>query len=231
MSTPTNIPVTFEIDRSYFKAVSEAMSSEETRYYLCGIHFQARGDKLIMEATDGHVLLRATLDAPGLPISLDFIMPAELVQHICKAKYPRSAKYHPVEVTLDGRDLTVSCNNQTFGSQIIDATFPDADRVIPSKCEGGFARFNPYLLMRLNKAGEILNGGTPREAKRWITLHTNANDIAAVTIENHPEMLGVIMPMRPDVDERANLAKAMEIAGKVLEEPDANNDRNLREVA
>lgn len=198
MSTPTNAPISFDLDRSIIKAVGEAMSSEETRYYLNGIHFAARTNKLIVEAADGHIMIRATLAAEGLPENMDFIMPKVLVEQICKAKYPKGLDYQLVTITADGFQLTAKVVDTTYGSPMLDGNFPDADRVIPSsKPKGLQAHFNPYLLMRLNRAGEYLVGGSPAKRGSFITVHADDADTpAVVTFSGHPEVLGVCMPMR-----------------------------------
>lgn len=231
MSTPTNAPISFDLDRSIIKAVGEAMSSEEARYYLNGIHFAARNNRLIVEATDGHILIRATLAAEGLPVNMDFIMPKALVEQICKAKYPKAWDYQAVTITADGNQLTAKVVDTSYGSPMVDGSFPDADRVIPTRMpKGEQAHFNPYLLMRLNRAGEYLNGTASRKQERCITVHTDQCDTpAVVTFGGHPEALGVCMPIR-DAQGFDALMDAYRQAGITLD-ADPNNDRNLREAA
>lgn len=136
-----DLPTSFElpartlaelIDRTRF-----AISTEETRYYLNGIFLHVTDDDepvLKAAATDGHRLARFTLARPegaeGMP---DVIVPRKAVAELRKL----------LEEALDGNvqvDLSASKVRFTLGgeggvvltSKLIDGTFPDYSRVIPT---------------------------------------------------------------------------------------------------
>ena len=136
-----DLPTSFElparllaelIDRTRF-----AISTEETRYYLNGIFLHVTDEDepmLKAAATDGHRLARFTLPRPdgaaGMP---DVIVPRKAVGELRKL----------LEEALDGNvliDLSASKIRFTFGgeggvvltSKLIDGTFPDYSRVIPT---------------------------------------------------------------------------------------------------
>jgi len=120
------------IDKTRF-----AISTEETRYYLNGIFLHVSDDDqpvLKAAATDGHRLARFTLPRPegaaGMP---DVIVPRKAVGELRKL----------LEEALDGNvevDLSASKIRFTLGgeggvvltSKLIDGTFPDYSRVIPT---------------------------------------------------------------------------------------------------
>ncbi|AKH41304.1 DNA polymerase-3 subunit beta [Altererythrobacter atlanticus] len=120
------------VDRTRF-----AISTEETRYYLNGIFLHVSDDDgpvLKAAATDGHRLARFTLPRPegaeGMP---DVIVPRKAVAELRKL----------LEEALDGDvsiDLSASKIRFTMGgeggvvltSKLIDGTFPDYSRVIPT---------------------------------------------------------------------------------------------------
>ena len=117
------------IDRTRF-----AISTEETRYYLNGIFLHVTEDELKAAATDGHRLARFTIARPdgagGMP---DVIVPRKAVGELRKL----------LEEALDGNvviDLSASKIRFTLGgaggvvltSKLIDGTFPDYSRVIPT---------------------------------------------------------------------------------------------------
>ncbi|MBX9896965.1 MAG: DNA polymerase III subunit beta [Qipengyuania sp.] len=136
-----DLPTSFElpartlaelIDRTRF-----AISTEETRYYLNGIFLHVSDEDqpvLKAAATDGHRLARFTLPRPegaaGMP---DVIVPRKAVAELRKL----------LEEALDGNveiDLSASKIRFTLGgeggvvltSKLIDGTFPDYSRVIPT---------------------------------------------------------------------------------------------------
>ena len=120
------------IDRTRF-----AISTEETRYYLNGIFLHVSDEDepvLKAAATDGHRLARFTLARPegadGMP---DVIVPRKAVAELRKL----------LDEKMDGDvqiDLSASKIRFTMGgeggvvltSKLIDGTFPDYSRVIPT---------------------------------------------------------------------------------------------------
>ena len=117
------------IDRTQF-----AISTEETRYYLNGIFFhtiESKGDlKLRAVATDGHRLARADVDAPsgseGMP---GIIIPRKTVGELQKL-----VDSPDVIVTVEVSDakIRLTIGSIVMTSKLIDGTFPDYQRVIPT---------------------------------------------------------------------------------------------------
>ena len=123
--------------RRLFDKAKFAISTEETRYYLNGIFLHVSDEDqpvLKAAATDGHRLARFTLPRPegaaGMP---DVIVPRKAVGELRKL----------LEESLDGNveiDLSASKIRFTLGgeggvvltSKLIDGTFPDYSRVIPT---------------------------------------------------------------------------------------------------
>jgi DNA polymerase III subunit beta len=117
------------IDRTQF-----AISTEETRYYLNGIflHTHDAGGKLKLRAvaTDGHRLARAEIDAPagseGMP---GIIIPRKTVSELQKlVDDPDIA----VTVELSETKIRFTIGSVILTSKLIDGTFPDYQRVIPT---------------------------------------------------------------------------------------------------
>jgi DNA polymerase-3 subunit beta len=117
------------IDRTRF-----AISTEETRYYLNGIYLHmAKKDKLDMlraVATDGHRLARVELPLPqgaaGIP---GVIVPRKTVNELRKLIEESG---DDVEVALSDAKVRFAFDDVELVSKLIDGTFPDYDRVIPT---------------------------------------------------------------------------------------------------
>ncbi|POO56798.1 DNA polymerase III subunit beta [Agrobacterium rosae] len=117
------------IDRTQF-----AISTEETRYYLNGIFFhtiESGNDlKLRAVATDGHRLARADVNAPsgseGMP---GIIIPRKTVGELQKL-----VDNPELEVTVEVSDakIRIAIGDIVLTSKLIDGTFPDYKRVIPT---------------------------------------------------------------------------------------------------
>ena len=117
------------IDKTQF-----AISTEETRYYLNGIflHTLESAGKLMLRAvaTDGHRLARAEVEAPagseGMP---GIIMPRKTVSEIQKLL---DAPDVAVTTELSDTKIRLTIGSVILTSKLIDGTFPDYQRVIPS---------------------------------------------------------------------------------------------------
>ncbi|WP_377291406.1 DNA polymerase III subunit beta [Rhizobium sp. SG2393] len=117
------------IDRTQF-----AISTEETRYYLNGIFIhtvESQGKlKLRSVATDGHRLARADVEAPsgseGMP---GIIIPRKTVGELQKL-----VDNPDLTVTVEVSDAKIrfTIGSIVMTSKLIDGTFPDYQRVIPT---------------------------------------------------------------------------------------------------
>jgi len=117
------------IDRTRF-----AISTEETRYYLNGIYLHATKvddvDLLRAVATDGHRLARFETALPEGGQD----MPAVILPRKAVAEVRKLIEEHdgPVEVSLSESRARFSFDSTVLTSKLIDGTFPDYERVIPS---------------------------------------------------------------------------------------------------
>ena len=116
------------IDRTRF-----AISTEETRYYLNGIYLHAaKGDVPVLRAvaTDGHRLARVEMPLPeGASKIPGVIVPRKTVMEVRKLIEDAD---EPIEFALSDTKVKFAFDRVTLTSKLIDGTFPDYERVIPS---------------------------------------------------------------------------------------------------
>ena len=117
------------IDRTRF-----AISTEETRYYLNGIYLHAtKADEVPViraVATDGHRLARMEMVLPegaaGMP---GIIIPRKTVLELRKLVEESEDE---LQIGLSETKIRLTIGEAALTSKLIDGTFPDYDRVIPS---------------------------------------------------------------------------------------------------
>ncbi len=117
------------IDKTRF-----AISTEETRYYLNGIFLHVADDSggavLKAAATDGHRLARVTVPRPdGAEAMPDVIVPRKCVLEIRKLLDEAEGN---VEISLSATKIRFTLAGAVLTSKLIDGTFPDYSRVIPT---------------------------------------------------------------------------------------------------
>ena len=132
------LPTKFELPAETLKQVIDktrfAISTEETRYYLNGIFLHVSEDAgrpvLKAAATDGHRLARVTMPRPdgsdGMP---DVIVPRKCVAELRKLLDEVDGA---VGVSLSPTKIRFDLGQAVLTSKLIDGTFPDYSRVIPT---------------------------------------------------------------------------------------------------
>jgi DNA polymerase-3 subunit beta len=128
------LPTSFEMPAETLKQIIDktrfAISTEETRYYLNGIFLHVADDTLKAAATDGHRLARVTTPRPdgaeGMP---DVIVPRKCVAELRKLLDEVDGS---VGVSLSPTKIRFDLGQAILTSKLIDGTFPDYSRVIPT---------------------------------------------------------------------------------------------------
>ena len=120
--------------RRLFDKSKFAISNEETRYYLNGVYMHVAqsedGAVLRCVATDGHRLAR--IDAPlppGAEAMPGVIVPRKTVTELRKLLDDDEAQ---IAVSVSETKVRFATPTITLTSKVIDGTFPDYSRVIPS---------------------------------------------------------------------------------------------------
>lgn len=131
------LPTFFDLPAETLKQIIDktrfAISTEETRYYLNGIFLHVTDDAtpvLKAAATDGHRLARVTVPRPegaaGMP---DVIVPRKCVNELRKLLDEVDGT---VAVSLSPSKIRFDLGTALLTSKLIDGTFPDYSRVIPT---------------------------------------------------------------------------------------------------
>lgn len=128
----------FSITSSECKALIEktrfAISTEESRYYLNGIYLHAADNQgarvLRAVATDGHRLARMEVGLPeGAENMPGVIVPRKTINELYKLVEEAG---DTIEISLSDTKIRFVCGNAVLVSKLIDGSFPDYERVIPT---------------------------------------------------------------------------------------------------
>jgi DNA polymerase-3 subunit beta len=131
------LPTSFELSAQDLVAIIDktrfAISTEETRYYLNGIYFHVSDEGqpvLKAAATDGHRLARVTVPRPdgaeGMP---GIIVPRKCIGELRKLLDEVDGS---VQIALSAGKIRFGLGSAILTSKLIDGTFPDYSRVIPT---------------------------------------------------------------------------------------------------
>jgi DNA polymerase-3 subunit beta len=135
---PSDLPQSFALAASELRNLVDrtrfAISTEETRYYLNGIylHGASQDDVALMRAvaTDGHRLARFEMPLPeGADGMAGVIVPRKTVNELRKLIEEIDGT---VQAGLSETRIRLAFDSTVLTSKLIDGTFPDYERVIPS---------------------------------------------------------------------------------------------------
>ncbi len=134
MPSPWSVPA--QALRALLETVEFAMSTEETRYYLCGIYLhlvQHNGTPhLAAVATDGHRLALRRMEAPegsaGMP---GVILPRKAVGEMIKMLTAHGTD--AAQLAVNTTKLCLEAGGTRLITKLVDGTYPDYARVIPAQ--------------------------------------------------------------------------------------------------
>jgi DNA polymerase III subunit beta len=155
------LPHKFTIPSHELKRLFEkprfAMSTEETRYYLNGIflHTIAKdgASKLRAVATDGHRLAQAEVESPGgLEGALGVIVPRKAVGEVLKLLGDEKGD---AAVALSPSKIRFQVGDVVLTSKLVDGSFPDYGRVIPTSNKKILKLDNALLVKAVDRVSTL----------------------------------------------------------------------------
>lgn len=176
-------------------------AKEDVRYYLVGIYFDTARDVLV--ATDGH---RMFLHKCALPKDVKpFIMSRSTAEQAIKMTSKRA---NDLEIAIDAEgsirriELKASNGALVMGPEV-DGQFPDWQRVVPKKCTFKAAQYSAAYLKQMQEAFALASDNSKACPS---VLHNG--DGPGLVVSGNPDMMGIVMPMRDDVNlmEKARIA-------------------------
>ena len=109
-----------------------AVSDDETRYFMNGVYLEKQGDQITMVATDGRRLAYASKTMESSVADFKGVIIPPKLLNILRRQAPREGEF---QVAVSEREFHVRYESQKLASNLIDAQFPNYQRVIPDRQE------------------------------------------------------------------------------------------------
>lgn len=185
------------ISTDVFAAVSLFRGITDVRFYLNGLHLETGTEGARLVATDGRQL--AVSKIVGSYPESSITLPNSIVATV-KLK-ARGAKFvildfeegHPTcdeSGVFVARNIVLNFADMTVIGIEVDGKFPDYRRVVPTSADGNIAQYDPALLMRVQKASNML--GFPHFS--GIAQNGGSSGFSVLT----EDLLVVTMPYRAE---------------------------------
>ena len=195
--------IIFNIEPDLLRACQPVMSKEEARYYLKGVHIVERNGSIYYEATNGHVLVQVKSHLPqdGNEFAgLDIIVPDTMVRELSKKKFVTDFGAIGdmfVPAVVEGPRISIEFPDGIFSRKLVDGTYPEIDRAIPSKAsmrghDFEFIGFNLQYLSDLAKSLKAFKGTYSAE----FAITDMSGPAMMKTHGERGDWIGVIMPLR-----------------------------------
>lgn len=172
------------------KAVEQtrmAMSNDESRYCLCGLYWHEASPEegLCMVATDGHRLAKVGLGPlPGMLNMPGVIIPKKTVAHLHRLLSELPAT-ESITCSLAPGKIRFQMAQATLTSKLIDGTFPDYARAIPTGYDKQIDVNTKTLLEALSRVTIVTS-----ERNRFVTLYVSQETPNMMTLSSENPELG-----------------------------------------
>jgi DNA polymerase-3 subunit beta len=141
--------------RQLLGRVQYAMAEQDIRYYLNGLLFSVKPDRVLVAATDGHRLgIDSVLTDAVQPQELDVILPRKAIIELIKLLGDDTGT---VDIQVSPSQVIFRTAVFELRSKVVDGKFPDYQRVIPVGYEKHFIINRVRFLQSLNRAAILTN--------------------------------------------------------------------------
>lgn len=179
---------TVTVDVGVLRGMLLAIPKKDARFYLVGLHIDF--DRRNLVATDGaRMIVYRADDIRGTGA---VTVPRDVIVSAGKA----AGKRAKVEISWDGGTvINAAAGGVSIAGTAIDGRYPEYLRVIPREPSGEFGFVCPQLAAEMVDAFRAAGMG----ADAYLRVKYNGASGAAVYASNQvPNMLGIIMPLRPE---------------------------------
>ena len=139
-----------DLMKSIIRETVFAVSQQETRPILTGVHWEASDGKLSCVATDSHRLARRLTSPDEMPtIPLSFVIPGKSLQELNKILPDNSES---VDIIIADQQVLFKTRNVLFYSRLLEGNYPDTSRLIPSEHKTSIVVNGRSLLQAIDRA-------------------------------------------------------------------------------
>lgn len=143
------------------KKTNFAVSVDTARYFLTGVLFEKKDNKLVLVATDCRRLSFSAKEVPGLVDFTSVIVPPKVLNIVIEKLSDEGS----VDIAIAEKNIFFKYGNCIFSANLIDGQFPNYNRVIPASHTGEFIvskkeidKALKHISVMTDKASKILLG-------------------------------------------------------------------------
>lgn len=175
-----------------FERVAHAISHDETRYVLCGVHLSREGDSLAVMATDGH---RLALTRTAWPAGLTLGEAPNLIVSADAAKLLRACAKPDGRFTFASNAIHYADEAQALVMRLIDGQSPDWRGVVEGLGTPQIVSVETHLLVEATEQARAIGGGSLRlkatVAGQSVTLTAADLELGELVVTHDASVTGI----------------------------------------
>lgn len=159
-----------------------AVSNQESRPILTGIHFTIENNKLTAVATDSHRLSQRIINLPeAVKMPEDIIIPGKSLLELSRML---DEEIDTITLQISENQALFTFDETLFYTRLLEGLYPDTSRLIPKESTTAMEFEAPELLASIERASLLSHAGRNNVVK----LTINAAAKKAIITGNSPEV-------------------------------------------
>ncbi len=161
-----------------------AVSTQETRPMLTGVHISIQDGTLVAVATDSHRLAQRSIQLEGVDTNADFIIPGRSLTELGRML---TDDVKTIELRIADNQVLFTLGETSFYSRLLDGNYPDTSRLIPTSSSTQIEFAAPALLAAIKRASLMSHEGRNNVvrmkievADQTVTLFGNSPEVGNV---------------------------------------------------
>lgn len=201
LSAQSSLVLSSDILKKVIDQTSIAISNQESRPLLTGIHLLITDQKLLAVATDTHRLSQRTINLgeAANDAHYDLVIPGKSLKELAKML---NDDHSEVEIQIADNQVLFILGHTSFYSRLLEGNYPDTKRLIPQTSETT-ATFNAQGLLQAIERSSLVS-------------HAGRNNVVKFTLDVENQEV-IITGNSPEVGTVEESISFSELTGKNLE--------------
>lgn len=200
ISTANSIDLPAEIFKEVIGQTVIAVSKQESRPILTGVHFTLDQNQLLAVATDSHRLSQRKVSLPAESDgAYNIVIPGDSLKEL---SHMLDSEKEQIKMDLSENQVMFNFGATRFYSRLLEGMYPDTSRLIPDSSATKIQFSAPDLLAAVERAS--------------LLSHESRNNVIKLTIKPNDKVV-TITGNSPDVGKVEEDLQPKEISGEDLE--------------
>lgn len=156
-----------------------AVSQHESRPILTGVHFILENQKLLAVATDSHRLSQRVIPLESNTVDFNIVIPGKSLTELSRSF---TDEEETIQFSIMDNQVLFQTKTMKFYSRLLEGTYPDTNRLIPSNFNTEIEFSVPELLSAIERASLLSHEG------RNNIVRLSISEESVVLYGNSPEI-------------------------------------------